>query len=524
MSYLPLPTAVETQTTRALITALHEEIRVLELEIQSRAAKIAFIRDDIAQKESFIAPVRRLPFDVLAEIVVAAASDHATSVHALRTLSSLCKTWRDATLRTPRAWTKITFVDAFGVFDPHVARSALSSMQDVRLWFSRSGTCPVDAVFKCPGSAAAEEDEIFRIVYDNASRLRTLTIYNPFPNVDGALATKALAQPMPLLEHLGVDSYVERLDAASRGSILQCLPRLSSIALRDSLSHVPDALRGQLRDLHIAYAQPSPILDELRTVGRYPLLQSLRLTSLHHSDLPGVPVELGGLRVLYLGLNTIRSGPSFLHSIAVPKLERLAIRLDYTYISEMTKKDAASMLDSVFKLDPPLRELHLQGISLSDIELHKALCRLPLLEVLVMLETKSSDKLCDALSAPRRRGGWICPRLTHLCVGNATATRAHKHSVSRAGVEKVAHARSIAGDVATLRRVRLDTSELCYVGTAWAWDSEERGEDDSSSDSDSTSSSDVRNHDNVFESGRSPTVPLWWQVDVSPYFNFDPDT
>ncbi|KZW02255.1 hypothetical protein EXIGLDRAFT_829454 [Exidia glandulosa HHB12029] len=534
MSYLPLPTAVETQTTRALITARHEEIRAVELEIQefereiqSRAEKIALIRDDIAQKESFIAPVRRLPFDVLAEIVVASASDHATSVHALRTLSSLCRTWRDATLRTPRAWTKITFIHPFlGSVEPDVARSALSTLRDVRLWLLRSGTCPADAIFELFRMRdAAKENEIFDIVYANASRLRSLTISTEVPRADVALVKKALAQPMPLLEHLGVDSYVGRLDAASRGTILWThLPRLSSVALHFDLDHLPDAVRGQLRDLRIVQADPS-ILNELRTEGRYSLLQSLRITSLPTlGALPSRPVELAGLRVLYLDLDTIRAGPSFMRSITVPKLERLALRLSHTHIIDMTKKEAASMLDSVFKLSPPLRELRLQGISLSDVELHKALCHLPLLEGLVMLDVKTSDKLSDALSEPRRRGGWICPRLTHLCIGNAVATYGHKYSVSRVGMEKLVQARSLAGDVATLRHVRLDTSELYGVGTAWAWDSEERGEDDYSSDSDSSSTpSEGRNRDNLFETTPSPTVPLWWQVDVSPYFNFDPD-
>ncbi|KZV94134.1 hypothetical protein EXIGLDRAFT_590350, partial [Exidia glandulosa HHB12029] len=105
------PTRTEMATTRALISSHKEVIRdvepmiqALEGQIEALHASISRVRVDIAEKKALIAPVRRLPFDILAEIIVAAATAPTADVRQLRTLASVCRSWRDATLRTPRAW------------------------------------------------------------------------------------------------------------------------------------------------------------------------------------------------------------------------------------------------------------------------------------------------------------------------------------------------------------------------------------------------------------------------------------
>ncbi|KZV87769.1 hypothetical protein EXIGLDRAFT_773323 [Exidia glandulosa HHB12029] len=526
MSYLPLPTATETQATRALIDSHYDEIDAVKLEIQdleseieARVAKITRIHNAIAEKKSFIAPIRRLPFDVLSEIVVAAASDPETSVGALRTLSSLCRTWRDATLRTPRVWTNITYRRPKRRAGP----SALHSVRDVRRWFLRSGTCPKDVAFLCHDIPLAKQQAIYELVLANVSSLRSLSIVVDDAEKEALQAIqKILSKPMPLLEHLDMTSQWRLLEPEADPLSIFSVPRLSSVALRmlSTSNRLPDIVRMQLRNLYLAFADVDPLLEVLRAGNDFPGLESLQIASLHNWSIDIVPFNLD-LRVLYLGLHGQRSGPSFLSGVITPRLERLALRAVNSYASEMPTYDVAKMLGHVSRSHPPLRELHLQGYSpKSNHVIIDFLRNVPCLERLVLLAIKSSDDLCEALSTPQRRGGgWLCPRLTHLCIGNAYPTKAHKERVSRAGMLELARARSVATDVSTLRYVRLDTFELYSVGTAWQWGSEQPQDyDDALESSDPEPSKD--DNDSIFPDASFPTAPSWWQVGVSPYRNY----
>ncbi|KZV83159.1 hypothetical protein EXIGLDRAFT_626069, partial [Exidia glandulosa HHB12029] len=107
MSYAPLPTAKELASTRARIAAQRVEIEGLEAQAARLREKANAVRHEMAANEAYIAPIRRLPFDVLAQIFVLCATALGASPQVLRTLSSVCRKWRDVTLATPRAWSKV---------------------------------------------------------------------------------------------------------------------------------------------------------------------------------------------------------------------------------------------------------------------------------------------------------------------------------------------------------------------------------------------------------------------------------
>ncbi|KZV87749.1 hypothetical protein EXIGLDRAFT_723359 [Exidia glandulosa HHB12029] len=125
-SYAALPTAAETASARARISSqcddvqraeqeiigLEAQIAVLRNQIAARRNDIERIRDAIALDENMTAPVRLLPSEIVAAIVVLVAACY---VRTLRTLSSINRVWGDITLDTPHAWSKIASRTAHSV-------------------------------------------------------------------------------------------------------------------------------------------------------------------------------------------------------------------------------------------------------------------------------------------------------------------------------------------------------------------------------------------------------------------------
>ncbi|EJD35995.1 hypothetical protein AURDEDRAFT_117184, partial [Auricularia subglabra TFB-10046 SS5] len=167
MSFSPLPTAAQVGAARQVIAdqlreveSVTEQIRQHEAHISALRSKIGKIHEAIAANEAYIAPVRRLPFEVLGEVVTLVATDPHAPAQVLRDLASICQTWRKATLRTPRAWTKVDIqVPSGRLFrlgdddrDNHTRgpREKLRTLRDVQEWYDRSGCCKKD-VSVCGG-------------------------------------------------------------------------------------------------------------------------------------------------------------------------------------------------------------------------------------------------------------------------------------------------------------------------------------------------------------------------------------
>ncbi|KZV94112.1 hypothetical protein EXIGLDRAFT_612082, partial [Exidia glandulosa HHB12029] len=111
MSYARLPSADEILGIRTVIRGRREELAGLHAQISAFQRQIDALRinceqveGEIAAAEQVIAPVRRLPDEIIGEVVTLCALDDEADAQVLRTLSSICKLWRDVTLSTPRAW------------------------------------------------------------------------------------------------------------------------------------------------------------------------------------------------------------------------------------------------------------------------------------------------------------------------------------------------------------------------------------------------------------------------------------
>lgn len=466
MSCEPLPTAAEVQITRARITFQHKAIRDAEQQIEELVKqldalrdKVSRIREEIAANEAFIAPVRRLPFEVLAEIIVTLATDPSAEPQVLRTLSSVCKAWRDTTLRTPRAWSKIVFK-----YDRRIyARShaQLRSLRDLREWFARSGSCRKDVSLTFWGDTPSVELHALRdLVRAHASELRSVSLVTLQSHVKDCLAA-----PTPLLEHLDLTPFTTA-DETWHDALANAAPRLSSVALRNHDSYLPHAVRIRLVSLAIDAANLPKLLSRMRGDGGFPVLRALSVAKVEDFDLyDNVPPIQTHLRVLYLCL-AVRATPSLFRIIRAPHLRKLALQA--AAYDQATKMESFAIFDGLMTTsNPPLSELYLQRVCLWDHDLIKLLSQLPALERLVLHTASASDKVCDALAVPRHRG-WICPRLTHVCIFN-TPTR-NESGISSDSLEKVARARYSEKNVSRLVEVRLGYATLRCAASDWEWD------------------------------------------------------
>jgi F-box-like len=99
-----LPSQDEIKRARKAIDELESELKVANQVLEQAKLRFASLTQDLAERRAWIAPVRRLPFEVLSEIfTVCSEISHLAPV----TITEVCRSWRGIILATPRAWLRI---------------------------------------------------------------------------------------------------------------------------------------------------------------------------------------------------------------------------------------------------------------------------------------------------------------------------------------------------------------------------------------------------------------------------------
>ncbi|EJD52402.1 hypothetical protein AURDEDRAFT_120142 [Auricularia subglabra TFB-10046 SS5] len=442
MSSAPLPTAAQAGATRQLIANRHREIESAEEQIRQHESHISALRlkidkmhDEIVAAEAYLAPVRRLPFEVLGEIVALLATDPHAPVQVLRHLASVCNTWRKATLRTPKAWTNVNIdipSPRSSRRDENAAgpRKTLQTLRDVQEWYDRSG-CRKKDVTLCAESENDQVVSILELVLSRSSELRTFV---PSLYLKGGLA-RHLSRPMPALQALDV-SFVtldqDVLSPLTRASRLSCL-RMDRLPSADIL--VP--LQTRLKSLEISEISAESFFCMLRAgtglVNLQALCASVPIDHLAGSlSLDESVIPLPNLRTLFLEVEDITI--PFLEMMQMPRLESLAVSRESS-TRNATKK-------------------------------------------------QTSDKVIDALSAkqPGKPARWICPNLSRICIISDSSSKSDKFRVTQDGMGALVTAR-LRANLSTPRRaagpavvrlmdVRLDNHDAVFssiLSVDWTW-------------------------------------------------------
>lgn len=459
-----------------VVVGLEDAMARLADDVAAQTLAMERLQHEIAVETAAIAPVRRLPFEVMGEIVCHTTLDPSATLPVLRTLSRVSRAWRHATLNTPRAWTNIRL----NCGGPEQGKQpAAVPLQDARDWFRRAGACGKDvtiAGFVVDDRPLALINGFLDLVKGAAPTIRSLHVHFSL-SYDMRLSTvhvvTCLQEPIPVLHTL---AYVEPSSQplSQRRSIdLSGMPLLSAWYGELSTCQFPSPVRRQIRHLGIVpYSKIiyngvtcstiRAVLDELQKDDVLPHLLTLALpgsawTVEELQDDDDVPLSADALISLVvvcaLELSTIFA------YLKTPNLRRLYIRLTD---NSMPKRQAAMCLRSlVDRSAPPLQELYLSDISFSDADLLAILQQFPLLETLVMNGAKSSNKVMEALASGHRKNGksvlgWICPALRRLSV-HCPEFKNDRFRITQPAVEAFVAARieacAAASDTETTQRV-----------------------------------------------------------------------
>jgi len=150
-NFLDLPSKDE-------IRKIKEEILSMERQIADAQLKIDALRKSVAEREAWIAPIRKIPHDVLSQIFVEASMD---DWKAPLILQSVSRWWHEVTVGSPRVWT----------FIPFSLCSESGQSELVSLFIERSRNAMLHIM--------AEDRLFFPKIKILAHRIECLTLYLP---------------------------------------------------------------------------------------------------------------------------------------------------------------------------------------------------------------------------------------------------------------------------------------------------------------------------------------------------------
>ena len=297
--------------------------------------------------------------------------------------------------------------------------------------------------------------------------LHSLAVVKLRRNADDETSLPELVSAVPL-----------RVLSSRGGFMLRALPatvtrQLEQLCFRDNDSRKTDLLYSTF------------------DTARFTSLRALRATctSMMYWDAAVLqPRQHSGLTILVLRF-TGDSTVDGLQILRAPSLQHLTLvvgsRHDHDLDTET--RNSTALLAFIRESAPPLREMRLHAVDISDDAFCKILDSVPSLELLKISCGRLTSMFVQQLATPPSDGGeWLCPRLEHLSYLSARVRHKKpsaeivKHfgrtkspkSFSRTEFNKLAAVRSEeasrTGLVSALEDVRVDGTQLVKVfGTGW---------------------------------------------------------
>src|SRR5450432_4128335 len=96
------PPNIQALPSKEEIQQIKKEILSMELQIVDASLKIEALRKSVTERKAWIAPIRKLPHEVLSHIFVEVSM---VNWKAPLILQSVSRRWRDVVVGSPRAWT-----------------------------------------------------------------------------------------------------------------------------------------------------------------------------------------------------------------------------------------------------------------------------------------------------------------------------------------------------------------------------------------------------------------------------------
>ncbi|KAI9064874.1 hypothetical protein FKP32DRAFT_1685288 [Trametes sanguinea] len=166
--------------------ALSRLIDERQAAIRDMERELALLDDALALARAYVAPIKRLPHELLRHVFVLVFDDCAWSAWVL---AAVCALWRRVALAMPVIWSKIRLVT-----------TQAASAETIRLWLERSGrTVPLDIEILLKSSPGP----VHSALLDGLSRRRYLSVPHAVAGDPWVPGAPGWATPPPPLTHGG---------------------------------------------------------------------------------------------------------------------------------------------------------------------------------------------------------------------------------------------------------------------------------------------------------------------------------
>ncbi|KAL1682858.1 hypothetical protein EV122DRAFT_258738 [Schizophyllum commune] len=246
--------------------ALQKELQALGAPTERLRHAIDTLDDALKSYAAYIAPVRRLPVELLAEIMDLACAEEShlrAEFCQPLALSAVSRSWRDTMLSYPRAWTRWS-TENMNPWTEH------AEVQDVmlprlRVFLERSGSHPLtQEIGFYPSDPSEALNLLLRPLLDHTDRWQNISFTQMLQNDRGLDFSALEGKPLPLLKSLSGPALPLELAAAS--GVFRGFPTLRHVGLynRNASKIVPNLPWAQLQTLSIGSHSIKYPLEVLR--------------------------------------------------------------------------------------------------------------------------------------------------------------------------------------------------------------------------------------------------------------------
>ncbi|TDL23842.1 hypothetical protein BD410DRAFT_787137 [Rickenella mellea] len=426
-----VPTAAEADTVRQIIeesygelSKLRNQVDAFRNKLSNLLAKCELLEKRIEVHEAIVAPIRRLPQEVLSEIFLHClpSRDNDLNIFPFKEapllLCRVCSYWRVIARRTPPLWSTLTISNPYSYYEGRASFSG--EAMGATKWISESGSRPFSVQVEF---ARLDEDLGYYAdnEYENGVNGVLSAIENSshlWTSVIGDAPHGAISRLIALMNS-GKTPLLQKFDLTRDGHAENYFDtlKMSDLSMRVISIHgmtvVPDFDGATLLNIHTLcltgsqWSYHSLSMDIFWECMTYcPNLQSLTLRIGKECQTPIHIVEHSHLEVctLYF-MGDVDPGPS-LDRLSLPMLSKLAIFMEHgSQVGHWPH--LAELLD---RSRSQVTHLRISGLHMSDHNFGQVLQSAPHLVSLRVHEFLTTEEIIKALTV-KEQSKCLCPRL-----------------------------------------------------------------------------------------------------------------
>ncbi|KAJ7873163.1 hypothetical protein B0H13DRAFT_1024821 [Mycena leptocephala] len=316
----------EVEVAEKNLPMIEENINHLERMLQQLTARRQELRDFVADHHKIMAPIRKLPNELLWEIFSHGEGDSLNRWNLIDTrwlLPQVCRSWRAVALSMPRLWNHLSFNDP--IMFGHLSHRGVRAM--LLLQLERSAEAPLTIDLSRGDLGETEKRLIFEVLLPVAHRWQDFNLRLDFRNVPYFLIHGVVSFPQLTKLSLSVNN-----PECPFSSIFMSMPLLKELRYdappdshwdsESSLSQLNSLPLSQIKKLHLSH-QWSRVSDMLNILRAASNIVEASFHYCHMRQEPLVnPVTVPNL----VSLDIRENVGTFLDYIVAPALRRLTLK------------------------------------------------------------------------------------------------------------------------------------------------------------------------------------------------------